>query len=84
MPGLLKIGYTHNMPEFRAEQISRSTGVPLPFTVEYSIKCHEGEFFEYEIHQELDAYRVNNNREFFQISLDEAKKVIETLSLHYV
>jgi len=83
MPGLLKIGYTTNSPEDRASQISRSTGVPLPFKVEYAHKCHEGEFFEYEVHKALDAYRVNNDREFFKITLEEAKSVIETLGQRY-
>ena len=64
MPGLLKIGYTNHSPEDKASMTSRSKGVPTPFKVGYSFKCNEGEFFEYEIHKELDSYRLNDDREF--------------------
>ena len=39
---------------------------------------------EQEVHHKLDAYRVNNNREFFQISLDEAKKTVGELGKRYL
>lgn len=84
MPGLFRIGYTTSTPEEKATQISKSKGVPSPFKVEYSYKCHEGEFFEYEIHKTLDSYRVTDDREFFQVSLEEIKKVIETLGQRYL
>lgn len=84
MPGLFRIGYTTSTPEEKAIQISKSKGVPSPFKVEYSYKCHEGEFFEYEIHKTLDPYRVTDDREFFQVSLEEIKKVIETLGQRYL
>ena len=35
-PGLLKIGYTKNLPEKRAKQISSATGVALPYKVEWA------------------------------------------------
>lgn len=51
MPGVLKIGYTKNHPEERAKQLSNSTGVAIPFKVEWAYKCHNGEQLEYETHQ---------------------------------
>jgi hypothetical protein len=84
MPNLVKIGFTAKTPDKRAEQISRGTGVPVKFTVEYALKCFNGHALESEIHKSLHSYRVNNDREFFQISLDEAKRVIDSLGKRYI
>jgi len=78
-PGLLKIGYTKNSPEERAKQISAATGVALPYKVEWAYKCFNGETVEREVHHKLKAQRVNNNKEFFQISLEEAKEIINLI-----
>ena len=83
MPGLYKIGYTHLLPEERAHQLSNSTGVAIPFKVAYAYKCHDGMMLEKEIHRYLDIYRVNNNREFFQVDLEEAIQTIEFLGKTY-
>jgi hypothetical protein len=84
MPNLLKIGFTTKTPDKRAKQISRGTGVPTHFIVEYALKCFNGQALEAEIHKYLHSYRVNNDREFFQIPLDEAKRVVDLLSVRYV
>ena len=78
-PGLLKIGYTKKLPEERAKQISAATGVVLPYKVEWAYQCFNGEKVEREVHHKLKAQRVNNNKEFFQISLEEAKEVINLI-----
>ena len=75
-PGLLKIGYTKKLPEERAKQISSATGVALPYKVEWAYQCFNGEIVEREIHHKLKAQRVNNYKEFFQVSLEEAKENI--------
>jgi len=82
-PGLLKIGYTKLTPDERAKQISNATGVALPYKVEWAFKCFNGEQLEGEVHRKLKAYRVNNNREFFQISLEEAKETVTLLGQNY-
>lgn len=84
MPGLLKIGYTKQLPDLRAYQLSTATGVAIPFRVEYSFKCHEGEFLEAEVHKHLDSYRVSNNREFFNVELNEVIETIKELGKKYV
>lgn len=71
-----KIGYTKNSPEERAKQVSSSTGVPRPYKVEWAYKCFNGEIVERMVHKELSYCRVNSRKEFFHISLEEAKKVI--------
>jgi len=84
IPNMFKIGYTKNTPDERANQISNSTGVALPYKVEWAFHCYDGFGLEQEVHHKLDAYRVNNNREFFQISLEEVKKTIEILGEKYL
>ena len=69
----LKIGYTKLKPEERATQISSATGVPTPYKVEWAYKCFNGEIVERMTHEKLKAFRVNNKKEFFHISLEEAK-----------
>ncbi len=84
MPGYYKIGYTKNNPDERAKQISNATGVVVPMEVEWAFHCYNGFALEQECHHKLEKYRVNNNREFFQMSLEEAKKTIEELGSRYI
>ena len=83
-PNLLKIGYTKSTPDERAKQISAATGVALPYKVEFAFKCFNGEQLEGEVHRFLSEFRVNNQREFFEVSLEEATKAIETLGVRYL
>jgi len=78
-PGLLKIGYTKKLPEERAKQISSATGVALPYKVEWAYQCFNGETVEREVHHKLKTQRVNSSKEFFQISLEEAKETINLI-----
>lgn len=83
MPNLVKIGYTDKTPDKRAEQVSRGTGVPVKFNVEFAFKCFNAHALEIELHRYLKNYRVNNDREFFQISVSEAKEAILELGQRY-
>lgn len=83
MPNLVKIGYTDKTPDKRAEQVSRGTGVPVKFNVEFAFKCFNAHALEIELHRYLKNYRVNNDREFFQISVNEAKEAILELGQRY-
>ena len=84
MPGMLKIGYTKNTPDKRAKQISNATGVALPYKVEWAYHCYDGFGLEQEVHHKLEDYRVNNNREFFQLPLEEAKMYVQELGKRYL
>jgi len=84
MPRMYKIGYTKNTPEVRVKQISNSTGVALPYEVEWAFHCYDGFGLEQEVHHKLNSLRVNGNREFFQISLKEAKKTVQELGERYL
>ena len=83
MPGLFKIGHTKNNPEDRAKEISRATGVPVPFEIEWAFNCYDSDMLEKEIHRALDSFRYSSNKEFFEISLNEAKETIRRLGSAY-
>ena len=83
-PGILKIGYTNNTPEERARQLSNATGVAMPYEVEYAYSCWNGLELEKDIHERLHEYRLNNQREFFQVDLEEVKDVINEIGESYV
>lgn len=84
IPDIIKIGYTKSDPFNRAIQISRGTGVPQEFNVEWAYKCFKGERIEQEVHKYFKKYRVNPQREFFRVSLEEAKNVIEQIGEKYI
>jgi len=79
MPEMVKIGYTKNNPEERANQLSKSTGVPTPFNVVYSYSCFNGERIEKAVHKHFRKQRVSSQREFFYVDVDEAVKIIESI-----
>lgn len=83
MPGLLKIGYTKGDPSKRISQLDRSTSVPTGFTLEWAFPCYNAIELEGEVHEYLSGYRVNNHREFFKVTLEEAKSTIEKLGQKY-
>jgi hypothetical protein len=84
IPGMLKIGYTKLDPFERASQISRGTGVPLGFDVEWAYKCFKGERIEQEVHKYFKKQRVNKQREFFKVSLEEAQQIIKQIGNKYI
>ena len=80
---MYKIGYTSKTVETRALQISRGSGVPTPFNIEYRYKCYKGERIEREVHKFFKKQRVNNDREFFSVNLEEAKDTIRVIGSKY-
>jgi hypothetical protein len=44
----------------------------------------DGFGLEQEVHHKLEANRLNSNREFFQISLKEAKETVTMLGERYL
>ena len=72
MPGIVKIGFTTKDPGARAKELSGSTGVPMPFFVEYGIVVADPEECEKRVHNLLAEQRLNEGREFFKCTLGEA------------
>ena len=84
-PGMYKIGYTsHEDVDKRVKQLSRSTSVATPFQLEWAFRCFNAERLEGEVHKHLQGYRISKDREFFAISLNEAKEAVEDLGQKYV
>jgi hypothetical protein len=78
-PGLVKIGYTRKEIGIRIKDLSKSTGVPTPFKLEYTFRCSNGMVLESEIHRHLKEFRPNNQREFFDITLEQAIEAVKFL-----
>jgi len=83
-PGVYKIGYTKLTPDERAKQISNATGVALPYEVAWAFACFNAEQLEGAVHHALAEYRVNTQREFFQIDLDKAISSIKLIGKDYI
>ena len=65
MPGLVKIGYTaQDDANSRIAQLY-TTGVPVPFTIEYACKVQNAEEVEKALHVAFGPNRINPRREFF-------------------
>lgn len=70
MPGIYKIGFTDRSPMQRADELSRSTSIPLPFEIVAYGEMEDAQTIEREFHAMYEAERVSFNREFFNFSLD--------------
>lgn len=82
MKGLVKIGKTTRSPEERAKELSSATGVAAPFIPVYHKYFDDCGWAESQIHKILTAkgYRVNYNREFFEVPTDVAINTIMALN----
>lgn len=75
MPGVVKIGKTTRAPMDRAKQLYTS-GVLMPFVVEYAVYSPDIDTLERDAHEELNEYRVSNSREFFRVDVCKAIQTI--------
>jgi len=71
MPGIVKVGKTSRMAEDRAQDL-RTTGVALPFDIEFRAATSHIEAVEKEAHAMLASARVSPKREFFRIAPSDA------------
>jgi len=78
--GIYKVGMTENDPKVRKEQLN-TTGVPLPFKIEFAKKVNDYKEKEKLLHKLLTQYgeRINPRREFFKISLEEIKAFFDLM-----
>lgn len=81
-PGILKIGFTTLEVEKRVNEINNA-GSLVDWDVAYSFKCGRPYDLEQAIHRHLDFCRSRNDREFFEISLENAISTIETFGQYY-
>ena len=79
MPDLIKIGAVHiknKSVKERAEELC-TTGVPEEFCIEFFAEVLDSRKTEREIHDILDEYRNKSQREFFRLTPEAAKTIIE-------
>lgn len=77
MPNMIKIGRTSGESvDRRVAELSRATGVPLPFKVAVARTVHDARVVERALHVAFAPDRVNPSREFFSISADRAVAII--------
>ncbi len=84
MPGLVKIGFSMKDPTIRAEDLSKETGIPMPFVVVYKALVVSPRDIEQEVHVNLESNRVNNQREFFRCKpLDAIECIRKNANVKY-
>jgi len=66
MPRVFKLGCTERAPSLRAEELSRSTSVPIDFEVVCYIEVDDHKEEERRMHELFSSRRVRTEREFFR------------------
>ena len=81
MPELVKIGHTDNL-ERRMKELDK-TGTPLPFECFYAveIKDDDAKLIEKKLHEGFDDKRIRKSREFFRVTPEQAKSILEIVKL---
>lgn len=70
---LLKIGLTTRDPAARAMELSKSTAIPGIFKVEFTLHVKDCKVAERRLHLLLKEHRVEENKEFFRLSVHDAR-----------
>ncbi len=79
MKGIVKIGKTKRTSEERANELSRSTGIPIKFEICADFLVEDCDLMETIIHRKLNEFRINNRKEFFRLELKDAIKRVEEI-----
>lgn len=79
---VLKIGRTEKNPEDRARELSKDTGVPLPFNVKHYFQTSKHVELENYIHKKLEKQRLNGGREFFKTTLKEISDIVKEFEVN--
>ncbi len=79
MPGLVKIGMTTQEDIERRMRELYTTGVPVPFECQFACKVKKTDCAKIEkaLHTAFAPQRINANREFFRIQVEQAKAILE-------
>jgi len=79
MPGLVKIGCTES--EDAGARIAQlySTGVPLPFKIEFAARVSDIVAVESALHRAFAPTRINPKREFFRLEPDQPIAILKLL-----
>jgi T5orf172 domain len=83
MPGLVKIGITESNVEDRIKGLD-NTSVPVPFECFYAAQVTDAAKVERAIHEAFGDHRIRRSREFFRLSPDKPKAIVELLCVKNV
>jgi hypothetical protein len=77
-PGLVKVGKTARDPEGRAAELSRATGVAVPFVLAYDRYFQDCDAAELLAHRQLKerGWRPSDSREFFAAKVSDVIKIL--------
>jgi len=79
MPGLLKIGRTANEDAGARIAALYTTGVPVPFKLEFACRVVDADEVERALHIAFGPSRLNPRREFFRIEPEQAIAILKLL-----
>ncbi len=79
---LVKIGATRKHPLTRAKELSAPTGVPADYTLAYFLSFNDCFAAESIAHEHFGTRRINESREFFEVTVEEAVSFIESIARH--
>ena len=79
MPGLVKIGMTKQVDLNKRMKELYTTGVPVPFECPFACKVNKTDCAKIEkaLHTAFEPQRINKNREFFKINVEQARAILE-------
>ena len=75
MPDIIKIGITDNLSR-RIKELD-NTSTPLPFECYFALEVNDAGAIEKLLHEAFDDKRVRQNREFFNLSPEQAKSALK-------
>jgi hypothetical protein len=81
-PGIVKIGFTTSDVYQRLNEINNA-GAVVDWELEYYFTCGRPYDLEQSIHRHLEYCRSRINREFFEITVDNAKTLVENFGQYY-
>ena len=80
MPNFIKVGTTKRPIEERMKGLY-STGVPVPFECHYAAIVEQSKNVERRIHRAFSKFRINKNREFFELDPEAAADIIRLVEI---
>ncbi len=81
MPGLVKIGSTSQTDHTTRVSQLYTTGVPVPFDIEYACKVPNHAEVEVALHTAFASQRINPKREFFCIEPEQVVAILQLLNV---
>lgn len=83
MPNFIKVGTTKSPIEERMRALY-TTGVPVPFECHYAGIVEQSKNVERRIHRAFEKFRINKNREFFELDPEAAADIIRLVEIQDV